>query len=34
MLLSGVAVFSMVMGQLSYMVANIDTLNGDQDNDE
>lgn len=33
MFISGVAAFSMVMGQLSYMVANIDTLNGDQDDD-
>ena len=34
MLLSGVAVFSMVMGQLSFMVANMDILNGDQEDDD
>ena len=34
MLMGGVIVFSMVMGQLSYMVENIDTLNGEQDDDD
>ena len=34
MLLCGVAVFSMVMGQLSFMVANMDILNGDQEDDD
>ena len=34
MFICGVVVFSMVMGRLSYMVENIDTLNGDQDDDD
>ena len=34
MLLSGVAVFSMVMGQLSFMVANMDILNGENEDDD
>ena len=34
MLLSGVAVFSLVMGQLSFMVTNMDKLNGDQEDDD
>ena len=34
MLLSGVAVFSMVMSQLSFMVANMDMLNGEQEDDD
>lgn len=34
MFISGVAVFSIVMGRLSYMVENIDTLNGDHDDDD
>lgn len=34
MLLTGVAVFSLVMGQLSFMVTNMDMLNGDQEEDD